>query len=99
MKEIPIFQTLSDHFPEKVKRKRVPSSLRKSINRYRWLYLMMIPPLVYFIIFQYLPLWNAQIAFKDFKPLLGVWKSPFTGFDHFITFFKSFYLINSSATP
>ncbi len=47
--------------------------------------------LVYFVIFQYLPLWNAQIAFKDFKPLMGVWKSPFTGFDHFITFFKSFY--------
>ncbi len=49
------------------------------------------PALVYFIIFQYLPLWNAQIAFKDFKPLLGVWGSPFTGFDHFITFFKSYY--------
>ncbi len=59
--------------------------------KYRWLYLMMIPSLVYFIIFQYLPLWNAQIAFKDFKPLLGVWKSPFTGFDHFITFFNSYY--------
>lgn len=59
--------------------------------KYRWLYIMMIPALVYFIIFQFLPLWNAQIAFKDFKPLLGVWKSPFTGFDHFITFFKSFY--------
>jgi putative aldouronate transport system permease protein len=52
---------------------------------------MLLPALAYFIIFQYLPLWNAQIAFKDFKPLLGVWKSPFTGFDHFITFFKSFY--------
>ncbi len=52
---------------------------------------MVVPALAYFIIFQYLPLWNAQIAFKDFKPLLGVWKSPFIGFDHFVTFFKSFY--------
>ncbi len=65
--------------------------LGKTLRKYRWLYLMLIPPLVYFVIFQYLPLWNAQIAFKDFKPLLGVWKSPFTGFEHFITFFKSFY--------
>jgi putative aldouronate transport system permease protein len=65
--------------------------LAKSLYKYRWLYLMAIPPLVYFLIFQYLPLWNAQIAFKNFKPLLGVWKSPWIGFDHFIAFFKSFY--------
>ncbi len=52
---------------------------------------MAVPPLLYFFIFQYLPLWNAQIAFKNFKPLLGVWKSPWIGFDNFITFFKSFY--------
>jgi putative aldouronate transport system permease protein len=55
------------------------------------MYLMLILPLTYFIIFQYWPLWNAQIAFKDFKPLLGVWRSPFVGFEHFVTFFKSFY--------
>ncbi len=66
-------------------------SLFKNLKLYRGLYFMMIPALAYFIIFQYWPLWNAQIAFKDFKPLLGVWGSPFTGFDHFITFFKSFY--------
>ncbi len=65
--------------------------LWKSIMKFRWTYLMMLPPLLYFIIFQYIPLWNAQIAFKDFKPLLGVWGSPWTGFDHFITFFKSYY--------
>jgi len=65
--------------------------LWRTILKYRWLYIMIIPAMAYFIIFQYLPLWNAQIAFKDFKPLLGVFKSPWTGFDHFITFFKSFY--------
>lgn len=51
----------------------------------------MIPGVAYFIIFRYMPLWNAQIAFKDFKPLLGVLDSPFAGFKHFITFFNSFY--------
>lgn len=59
--------------------------------RYRWLYVMIIPSLLYFVIFTYWPLWNAQIAFKDFKPLLGVELSPFVGFKHFITFFKSIY--------
>ncbi|MEA4906007.1 MAG: ABC transporter permease subunit [Anaerolineaceae bacterium] len=59
--------------------------------KYRWLYLMMIPGLLYFALFRYLPLWNAQIAFKDFKPLLGVEASPLIGFKHFVTFFNSFY--------
>lgn len=65
--------------------------LGKALYKYRWLYLMMLPGLVYFVIFRYLPLWNAQIAFKDFKPLLGVEGSPFSGFKNFITFFHSFY--------
>lgn len=51
----------------------------------------MAPALIYFVIFKYLPLWNAQIAFKDFKPLLGVEASPFAGFKHFTTFIRSFY--------
>ena len=65
--------------------------LGRSIWLHRWLYFMMIPGLIYFLTFRYWPLWNAQIAFKDFKPLLGVEASPFIGFKHFVTFFKSFY--------
>ncbi|MFT3895392.1 MAG: hypothetical protein QM730_27520 [Anaerolineales bacterium] len=65
--------------------------LGRALYKYRWLYLMMLPGLIYFALFRYLPLWNAQIAFKDFKPLLGVEGSPFSGFKNFITFFHSFY--------
>jgi putative aldouronate transport system permease protein len=89
MKNSVIHRTLSGSPP--IMRKRNLSLVWKNIVKYRWLYFMMVPSLVYFIVFQYLPLWNAQIAFKDFKPLLGVWRSPFTGFDHFVTFFESFY--------
>jgi len=63
----------------------------KAIGRHRALYLLMAPTLIYFVIFKYIPLWNAQIAFKDFKPLLGVWGSPWVGFEHFETFINSFY--------
>jgi putative aldouronate transport system permease protein len=63
----------------------------KSIWRQRWLYFLMAPTLIYFVVFKYGPLWNAQIAFKDFKPLLGVWGSPWVGFKHFETFINSFY--------
>jgi putative aldouronate transport system permease protein len=66
-------------------------NLWKSIWRQRWLYFLMAPTLIYFLIFKYGPLWNAQIAFKDFKPLLGVWGSPWVGFKHFETFINSFY--------
>ena len=52
---------------------------------------LMLPTLIYFVIFKYGPLWNAQIAFKDFKPLLGVLGSPWVGFKHFETFINSFY--------
>ena len=67
------------------------NNLWRSLRRYRWLYLLMLPTLVYFVIFKYGPLWNAQIAFKDFKPLLGVLGSPWVGFEHFETFINSFY--------
>jgi putative aldouronate transport system permease protein len=51
----------------------------------------MTPSLLYFLVFKYAPIWNAQIAFKDFKPLLGVMGSPWVGFQHFETFINSFY--------
>lgn len=75
----------------KIVPKREIALLWKVILKYRWLYVMMLPGIIYFLVFRYLPLWNAQIAFKDFKPLLGVEASPFVGFKYFLTFFKSFY--------
>ena len=65
--------------------------LLRTMWRQRWLYFLMAPTLIYFVIFKYGPLWNAQIAFKDFKPLLGVMGSPWVGFKHFETFVNSFY--------
>jgi putative aldouronate transport system permease protein len=62
-----------------------------TVWRHRWMYLLMTPSLVYFLVFKYVPIWNAQIAFKNFKPLLGVLTSPWAGFQHFETFINSFY--------
>lgn len=50
---------------------------------------MMIPIVIYYIIFYYKPMYGALIAFKDYDPAIGVWKSPWVGFDYFIRFFKS----------
>jgi putative aldouronate transport system permease protein len=65
--------------------------LGRAIWRHRWLYALMAPALIYFVVFKYWPLWNAQIAFRDFKPTLGVEGSPFVGLKHFQTFVSSFY--------
>src|SRR5712692_4204958 len=63
----------------------------RAVWKHRWLYLLLLPPLAYYFVFRYVPIYNAQIAFKDFRPLLGVEGSPWIGFEHFDTFFKSFY--------
>jgi putative aldouronate transport system permease protein len=65
--------------------------LTRTVWRFRWIYALMLPSLLYFAIFRYGPLLNAQIAFKDFKPVLGVWGSPWSGFENFETFINSFY--------
>jgi putative aldouronate transport system permease protein len=65
--------------------------LLSRVKRHRAVYVLLILPLAYFVVFRYLPLWNAQIAFKDFSPLDGVLGSRWIGFTHFLTFFRSIY--------
>ena len=49
---------------------------------YRWIYLMLLPCLAYFIVFKYVPMYGIQLAFKDFK-LAGIAASPWNNFEHF----------------
>lgn len=65
--------------------------LRRRIWKYRLVYLLLIPGLLFFVVFKYGPLYYAQIAFKDFKPLLGVEGSPWIGTKNFETFVNSYY--------
>jgi putative aldouronate transport system permease protein len=67
------------------------SRLLQAIWQHRVMYLMLIPPLLYFIIFRYGSYWYAQIAFKDFSPRLGVVDSPFSGLSNFSAFINSYY--------
>lgn len=53
------------------------------------LYLLLLPTLIYFIIFQYGPMYGLQIAFKSYSPGKGIWGSDWLGFDHFLRFFNS----------
>jgi putative aldouronate transport system permease protein len=61
-----------------VMRKRI---LKVSKNKI--LLLMVLPGLIYFLVFNYLPLWGILVAFKDFKPFLGFMKSAWVGLENF----------------
>lgn len=57
----------------------------------RWqLYLLLLPTLIYFILFEYGPMYGLLIAFKDFSPIKGILESPWVGFKHFQTFLESY---------
>ncbi|WP_410513495.1 ABC transporter permease subunit [Paenibacillus sp. BR2-3] len=59
--------------------------------RSNWeLYLLLLLPVAYFIIFRYIPMYGVQIAFKDFSPRQGIWGSSWVGFEHFRSFFESY---------
>lgn len=65
--------------------------LKKSIWRYWILYLMLVVPVVYIIIFAYVPMYGIQIAFRDFSIRKGYWGSPWVGLKHFKNFFNGFF--------
>jgi putative aldouronate transport system permease protein len=56
------------------------------IKRTKYLQLMLIPSIVWYLIFCYGPMYGAIIAFKDFNMRLGIFDSPFVGFDNFVRF-------------
>ena len=62
----------------------------KAISRYWQMYLLLIPVIIYFILFAYKPMLGIQIAFKNYKLRAGIWNSPWVGFKHFISFFDSY---------
>ncbi|WP_305728476.1 sugar ABC transporter permease [Paenibacillus sp. 1_12] len=59
----------------------------REMVRDKWLYIMALPGILYFLIFRYVPMYGLVIAFQDFKPHIGIINSPFVGLKHFERFF------------
>ncbi|MGP0583402.1 ABC transporter permease [Paenibacillus timonensis] len=57
--------------------------LRKRLWRNKWLYLMLLPGVLYFIIFKYFPMYGLIISFQDYKPYDGIQGSEWVGLEHF----------------
>ncbi len=60
--------------------------LKKNFVRYRYIYLMLLPVVVYYAVFCYGPMSGIVIAFQNFKPALGVSGSKWVGWKHFVDF-------------
>lgn len=68
--------------------------LQRDIRKYWKAYLIVLPVVIFYIVFCYKPMYGMLIAFKNYRPALGVWKSPWAdsyGLEHFINFFDSYY--------
>lgn len=63
--------------------------LKKDLVRNYPLYMLILPVIIYYIIFYYKPMYGAIIAFKEFNPRLGVWGSPWVGFAQYQKFFSN----------
>ncbi len=64
------------------------SKLRQML-RDKWMYVLLTPGLLYFLVFKYLPMWGVLLAFKNYQPYLGFSKSEWVGLEHFRILFAN----------
>ncbi len=63
--------------------------LKRDLKVNVWLYVLVLPVIAYYVVFRYIPIVGIIVSFKNFKPALGIWGSPWAGsfgFEHFIFF-------------
>lgn len=61
----------------------------KYFLKHKGLYIMLLPGLIYFIMFRYIPMGGLVIAFKDYNPFVGIWDSAWVGLKQFQKFFDT----------
>ncbi|MBG9451250.1 sugar ABC transporter permease [Cytobacillus firmus] len=79
----------SNHVIDSPIKRKKRLNIKKILSNYQ-LYLFLLPALIYFIVFHYVPMYGVLIAFKDFVATKGIMGSPWVGFKHFERFFDSY---------
>jgi len=64
-----------------------PQRIWKHLRREWQLYVMLLPTIVWLLVFLYKPMYGLQVAFKDYSIFRGVANSPWIGLEHFHTLF------------
>lgn len=76
----------------KTDRQNINRIFRK-VKRNKELYLLVLPVLLYYILFHYKPMYGLIIAFMDYSPRRGIAGSEWVGLEHFKNFFQSIYFV------
>ncbi|MDE6976512.1 MAG: sugar ABC transporter permease, partial [Lachnospiraceae bacterium] len=71
------------------------TALRKDLKKNFFAYLLLVPVLLWYIVFCYAPMWGVLLAFKDYKPLLGFGDSQWVGLKHFKDFLSGPYFVRT----
>ena len=72
-------------------KKRYLTRLVDDVRKNKVIYIMALPVVIYYFIFNYIPMYGAVIAFQDYNPATGILGSKWVGFANFIEFFGSRY--------
>ena len=64
--------------------------LRRDLKVNYVLYIMLIPVILYYVLFSYVPMAGVQLAFKEYYVKKGIWESPWVGLDNFKRFLSSY---------
>lgn len=80
---------LKSEMNSKTKSLSFGNRLKKDLRRNYRSYILLLPVVAFYLIFCYKPMYGAIIAFKDYRPALGVWDSQWVGLQHFKIFFES----------
>lgn len=81
--------TAQRDFPQTSKQADHRTSFAARLRRDKWLYLLLLPGLLYFLVFKYVPMWGVLLAFQNYQPFTGFLKSEWVGFEHFRLFFNN----------
>lgn len=76
--------------PQSAGQQKRHSTLWRSIAHNWSLYLLIAVPILVIIVFRYVPIYGAQIAFRDYQPIYGITGSPWVGWKHFLAFINNF---------
>lgn len=63
--------------------------LARDILRDKYLYLLALPGILFFLIFKFIPMWGVVISFQNYSPFAGITGSEWVGFEHFQRFFSN----------
>ena len=80
---------LSNNKADRVVLKKKKKSFISDVKQNFYLYLLVLPGVLYFLIFKYLPMVGVVVAFQNFNTVKGFFKSEFVGLKNFEYFFTS----------